>query len=57
MKKDELTREGDILGRTLQLSTEIGHHNPKSFDERFAKEDVFEKIAGTFKEYLESKSY
>lgn len=49
-------RTGDILGRVLQLTTELGYHNPKSFDKRFADETIFSQIAECFKEYIESKN-
>jgi uncharacterized protein YqeY len=49
-------RQGDVVGRALSRTTELGYHNPKSFDRRFANPDTFSKIARALEEYLGRKS-
>jgi len=50
-----IKQEGNVLGNILALTTELGHHNKKSFDKRFSTPEIFEEIASKFRNYIEEK--
>ena len=56
-KRDDkdFKRTGDVLGRTLAFVSESGHHTPDSFDSCYAKKEIFEEIAKSFKKFLEER--
>ncbi len=56
LDSENFLRPGDVLGKALALSSAMGHHNPKSFDRRYADPKVFAKVAEKFKEYIDSKN-
>lgn len=53
-KRDDkdIRRTGDVMGKVLSFVSQTGHHNPDSFDPKFAQKEIFKKIAETFKQYL-----
>lgn len=52
-KGEDFERTGDPLGNALTLATKMGHHNPKSIDQRFAKQEVFRELVRGFQKFLD----